>query len=777
MTMQELFGKSQLINFVTLKKNLLVLLLALSFGNVFAQKQFTVLNAQTNNPVNFVKIYSDELEIASANDRGLFSLEAKYDSSEIIVKAMGYESVSLNLKSASKSVIYLTPVMEMLSEVIVKSVIIPNKIQDIPASINIVNSTDFRRSDATNVLESLVNVPGVFVNQGALNTNKLNIRGIGSRSQYSTNRIQAFYDGIPLTTGEGDLTLDDFDQESLSRIEIIKGPSSSIYGAGLGGSINLYSNSFGETKSNIKLSTKYGSFNTEKQVFQTSNATENSIVNFTLSSLQSDGYRENGNYDRKSGLLNGSIRIGAISKLSYIANFTRLKAFIPSSINEDDFINNPQSAASAWKQSQGFESYDRGLFGGSYTQQFSDTFTNVTTVFVSFKNAFEPRPFDILKDESVSAGVRTQFNYQTQLFKRKSEFSFGANYYNEWFETGTFANLYQDFPDTGSVLGNRLSNNQQERNYYNVFAQINIDITDQWNFEAGVNVNRTSYTLRDFYNRDATNQSGDYNFDVVFSPRIGTSYEIYPGKNFYATVSQGFSIPTVSETLTPDGQINTELKPEMGTNFEIGFKGNWLNNKLYTEVSAYSIQIDNLLVANRIAEDQYVGINAGKSNHNGIEMLSNYNFAVANSIIIKPYFSLALNFFEFDEFINDGDDFSGNKLPGVPEYSSNIGIDTEINKGLVLSANYRSVGKMALNDANSDYSDTFNVLSFKAGYSFKVLKNLSFSIYSGINNLLDEKYAASILTNAIGFGNSAPRYYYPGNPRNYYAGFQVTLNL
>ena len=521
------------------------MLLALSFGNVFAQKQFTVLNAQTNNPVNFVKIYSDELEIASANDRGLFSLEAKYDSSEIIVKAMGYESVSLNLKSASKSVIYLTPVMEMLSEVIVKSVIIPNKIQDIPASINIVNSTDFRRSDATNVLESLVNVPGVFVNQGALNTNKLNIRGIGSRSQYSTNRIQAFYDGIPLTSGEGDLTLDDFDQESLSRIEIIKGPSSSIYGAGLGGSINLYSNSFGETKSNIKLSTQYGSFNTEKQVFQTSNATENSIVNFTLSSLQSDGYRENGNYDRKSGLLNGSIRIGARSKLSYIANFTRLKAFIPSSINEDDFINNPQSAASAWKQSQGFESYDRGLVGGSYTQQFSDTFTNVTTVFVSFKNAFEPRPFDILKDESVSAGVRTQFNYQTQLFKRKSEFSFGANYYNEWFETGTFANLYQDFPDTGSVLGNRLSNNQQERNYYNVFAQINIDITDQWNFEAGANVNRTSYTLRDFYNRDATNQSGDYNFDVVFSPRIGTSYEIYPGKNFYATVSQGFSIPTV----------------------------------------------------------------------------------------------------------------------------------------------------------------------------------------------------------------------------------------
>jgi iron complex outermembrane receptor protein len=44
---------------------------------------------------------------------------------------------------------------------------------------------------------------------------------------------------------------------------------------------------------------------------------------------------------------------------------------------------------------------------------------------------------------------------------------------------------------------------------------------------------------------------------------------------------------------------------------------------------------------------------------------------------------------------------------------------------------------------------------------------------AGINNVLDTKYAANILPNAIGFGTAAPRYFYPGNPVNYYGGFSV----
>jgi iron complex outermembrane receptor protein len=93
----------------------------------------------------------------------------------------------------------------------------------------------------------------------------------------------------------------------------------------------------------------------------------------------------------------------------------------------------------------------------------------------------------------------------------------------------------------------------------------------------------------------------------VWSPRLGLSYKLDNGKNLYSSVSKGFLFLQF-ESLTPEGQINTNLKPEMGWNFELGFKGNWLKNKMYTEVALYSTQISNLLVARRTANDQFIGL-------------------------------------------------------------------------------------------------------------------------------------------------------------------------
>ncbi|HZJ37020.1 MAG TPA: hypothetical protein VFD29_10385, partial [Gillisia sp.] len=53
-------------------------------------------------------------------------------------------------------------------------------------------------------------------------------------------------------------------------------------------------------------------------------------------------------------------------------------------------------------------------------------------------------------------------------------------------------------------------------------------------------------------------------------------------------------------------------------------------------------------------------------------------------------------------------------------------------------------------------------------YDWKLYKDLKIRFSGGINNVFDEKYASSVLPNAVGFGGTAPRYYYPGNPRNYF---------
>ena len=777
--MLELYGVFLQLNKTLLKNQLLVSLCILFAGNLFAQEyQFTVLNANTKEPIENVQVIQDNILIIVSDDEGHFSLANQLLSRNYKLQKIGFVTRTIKLNAEnSNQILYLVANAETLSEVIVRSGIIPQTIQRSPSSINIVNSADFSRTDATNILESFNNVPGILVNQGALNTNKISIRGIGARSQYSTNRIQSYYDGIPIATAEGDLTLDDFDQESVERIEIIKGPTSSIYGAGLGGSINLFSKTFTKEKNQAKISSQFGSYNTIKNVLQVSTSTENTSLFATVSNLNSDGYRENGNYNRTSGLINGTIKTGGNGKFTFVANFTKLKAFIPSSLNEENFNNNPQIADVAWGKSQGFESYDRGILGGSYTSSLSDKFSNTTSLFVSFRDGYEPRPFDILKENRISAGVRTRFNLQTKLFKLPSEISFGGEYYKEGYEIGTFKNLYKDFPDQGSILGDRLSSNEQDRNYTNFFAQINLAFAEKLNLELGLNVNSTRYALTDLFTEDLVNQTGNYKFETILSPRIGTSFEIAPGKNIYASVSQGFSTPNVAETLTPEGQINTNLKPETGTNYEIGFKGNWLNNNLYTELTAFSIQIENLLVAQRIAEDQYVGINAGKTDHNGIEFLTNYRFLLSKEIEVKPYLSTALNYFKFDEFVNDGDDFSGNTLPGVPTYTLNLGMDIKTTNGFEFFGNFRSVGEMQLNDANTKTTSQYELVNAKAGYTFSVFQDVDLNIYGGVNNAFNEQYAASIVTNAVGFGGKSPRYYYPGNPRNYYGGMQINYSF
>lgn len=737
------------------------------------QNQFQIVDASDIYHIIEAEIFFNNTLLTKSKD-GLFFINGNYLPGRFTLKSLGYADRSINLESKPGiQAIYLQRRAIAISEVILRSTLVPQNLQEIPAAVSVIGQKEFDRTDKVTILESLGTAPGLFINQGALNTNKITIRGIGARSQYSTNRIQSYFDEIPLATAEGELTLDDFDPESLDHIEIIKGPTSSIFGAGLGGSINLYAQSKISDGNKVKISGQVGSFNTQKYTAETALSLKNASLFASFSNLTSDGFRENGKLSKQSVVINGNIAAHKKSNLTYLANFTRLKAFIPSSINYNDFINSPTTADLSWAQSEGYESYDRGLLGLSYTHFLTEKLQNTTSTFISFRNGYEPRPFDILEEDRISTGVRTKFNWISKILNIKSEISFGGEFYTEWFQTGNFKNLYKNFPGQGSVQGDRISENKQERTFINGFGQINFEINPKFKLETGFNFNTTSYNLTDRFNSGISNQNGNYRFEPIFSPRLGASYELSKGKNFYASISRGFSIPTVAETLTPERTINTDLNPETGTNYEIGFKANWLKNKLYTEINGYTIEIENLLVAQRVAEDQYVGVNAGKTSHQGVEFLANYRFNLSENISVNPFFNGSLNQFEFRNFINNNGDFSGNKLPGVPNYTLNYGLDLKTGFGVHLYLNARKVGLIYLNDSNSGRTDSYQVVNIKTAYKLIVFGGAEAHIYFGINNIFNEKYAASILTNAVGFGGKAPRYYYPGLSRNYYGGLHL----
>jgi iron complex outermembrane receptor protein len=660
-----------------------------------------------------------------------------------------------------------------LSGITLKGSPIKNVLQNTAASVSVITSADIDKTDGIILTPVFNKIPGVTMQQGAINTNRITIRGIGARSQFGTNKIKAYFDGIPLTTGEGETTIDDIDLASIEKLEIIRGPNATSFGSGLGGVIQLFSRETTLMESFGKSTITFGSFGLLQQRLSAgySDAQTNLFASFT--DLDIEGFRANSSYNRKSFNLHGKQKMSANGTLSFLGVFTRLKAFIPSAINETDLKNNPERAAPTWAAAQGFESYDKFMVGLGYEHRFSNKWSMQSSIFSNSKEAYEPRPFDIIEDKTNAIGFRANINYKDQLLALPMEISLGTEMQYENYEYALFRNLYQSQPGKGSVQGEKFNAIKQNRNYSNYFLQMLLLLSEKLHLETGLALNRTKYSLENVFENNATAIKEPFTFGTVLSPRVGLSYKVANGKNLFASMSNGFSTPSVAETLTPSGQINTNLKPEIGWNYEIGFKGNWLKNKLYTEVTLYTTQIKNLLVARRTAEDQFVGINAGSSSHSGLEFLVNYNFVSWKSLKITPYISGSVNNFKFKEFIDGNADYSGNQLTGVPEKQFNFGLDFNIKNGFSINSSFRTMGEIPLNDSNAKYSERYSLLDLKTTYIFTVLKKVKVELNAGVNNALNERYSANILPNAVGFGSAAPRYFYPGNPVNYYGGFSV----
>lgn len=654
---------------------------------------------------------------------------------------------------------------------------IKNSLQNAASAVSIISSAAINKTDGIILTPVLNTIPGVYMQQGSLNTNRITIRGIGARSQFGTNRVKAYFNGIPLSSGEGETVIEDIDVGSIEKIEIIKGPNSTSFGSGLGGVIHLFSKETPVLESFGKATTTFGSYGLVQQRLSAGYSDANSNVYSSYSDLQTDGYRANSSYKRQAFNLHGKQKIAEKGNLSFIGIFTRLKAYIPSSLNEKDFVNNPEKAAPTWAAAQGYESYDKFLIGLGYDHQFSNKWSLKSSLFSNFKEGYETRPFDILADKINSVGLRWNVNYKDHFFSLPVELSFGTEIAMEQYKYSLYRNLYLSQPGQGSIEGEEFSAMEQKRNYGNYFLQMEVWLLENLHLETGIALNTTTYSLDEVLKPDAVTQNKTYTFGGIWSPRIGLSYKVGKGKNIYTSISKGFSVPSVAETLTPEGKINTDLKPEIGWNYELGFKGNWFGNQLYTALTLFSTQLENVLVAQRTAEDQYVGINAGSSSHPGMEFLVNYTLFESGKFQVIPYFSGALNNFKFKEFVDRGNNYSGNQLTGVPDKQLNFGLDVNSKKGITITMSYRIIGEIPMNDSNTKYSKSYALLDVKATHIFKLFKVLRTELNAGVNNALNEKYAASVLPNAVGFGAAQPRYFYPGNPINYYGGFSISYNL
>ena len=602
--------------------------------------------------------------------------------------------------------------------------------------------------------------PGVLMHSGALNTNRITIRGIGNRSPFSTNKVKAYLNEIPLTTGTGETTIEDIDLSFIEDIKIWRGPTSSIYGAGLGGVIEMKASDNYHTPSYISSNNTIGSFGLLRNTVNASVRSREKNYSFKVNanSTQSDGYRDNNEYDRKGITLFSTSYIPG--KLSVLFNYTKLKASIPSSLNEADYLNSPTKAAFTWGQIKGFEDYDKILVGLSYEQQIWDRASIDYSVFLNHRDAYESRPFNILQEKSTSIGARVLLNH---YYHDKWDLKFGTEIFREFYDWTTHVT-------NGGTIGDLLSDNEEVRSYGNLFGAFTYRFSDKLKINSGLNLNYTSYKLDDLF-QDTIDISGDHNFEPILSPRLVLSYTPKYNNEFYLLASHGFAPPSLEETLAPDGSINSDIRPERAWNFEIGTR-NYEHEKIKYEISLFTMLVNDLLVARRTALDQFIGINAGKTRHTGLEVHLDWEILQNEYSSIKLNTNYTYSNFKFKEFIDDGNDFSGNELTGTSPHILNT-ILFLMHKNIYSNLNFQYVDRQPLTDANTVYSDAYALLNFKVGYKFYLVRKWEFDIYAGLNNLFNEKYASMHQINASSFGGNAPRYYYPGLPRNYYVGVNL----
>jgi len=752
------FGKSVILHVIM---RLAVYILFFLPAWAFSQTSGLVIDQQTRLPLENVRVVLPDSSIIHTNIAGIFYLPEDRFEGKLTVSHIGYVTQQYSFRDQKYIFIEMLPDPRELTEVQVSATQFSGKLNNQPGNISLLISENNKFNSQENISGWLNQVPGIYMHHGTYNTNRLTIRGMGSRDPYGSNRVKAYLNDIPITGGDGVTVLEDLSLTGLSRIEILKGPASALYGAGLGGTLRLFTPYPGEKGFGINTLHQAGSFGLQKHALSAHYKQGNTSFAMDLGRQQSNGFRENSNYYNNHLLLTGDIFTPHVH-VGVLFSYIDMKAHIPSSLDEETFRNNPEAAAGNWNAIKGYEKYQKYLTGISINNDIGTALRMKTVLFGGQKNLYESRPFNILEDNTMNFGIRSRLVYEAPNLKA----ILGVEVLGENIDWSTFETLQGEQGDLLDAI-------RENRFYTNLFNLYHWKVSDRLRLEAGANLAFIQFRLVESNNPGYP--EGSLRYPAVFSPRLGINYQLSQNLTIFSAAGHGFSTPSFEETLLPQGIRNDELKPEKGWNLELGIRGDVWDNRFTYDITGYMLFVKDLLVTKRISEEIFTGINAGKSFHAGLESLINWTLLRGH----KPGTGLhLLHSFQYSgnsfvEFIDDGADYSGNELPGIPDYKNDLKLRWLTGINIETSMAFHMVGKQYLADDNEGIYQSYQTLDWNISYARDFSSNFGFTITLGINNILDQSYASMILINAPSFGGASPRYYYPGMPRNFY----LTLTL
>ena len=479
-----------------------------------------------------------------------------------------------------------------LKEVVVTAPLKTNP-ELIPLNVTQVTASEIETSGETSLLPVLVSkVPGLFVTERGFagygvsggSAGEVNIRGVGQG-----NKVLFMIDGQPQWAGVfGHSLSDTYVANGVERVEVVKGPSSLLYGSNaMGGSINLVTRTQNSDGLTGRARAMFGSFNTQK--FALSSGYKKDRFSATLS----------GQLDRSNGNRAGSA--------FWLANeFVQLKYAASNHWSLAGMLDMTQSKAN-----------NPGTIQKPLENMWTDIFRGTGGVYV--KNQYK----------KADGGVQGYINWGRHNVddgntpgEAPKDYLFHSTDYNMGFTAYESLYLWQantisagvDFQHWGGHVWNTAKEDESVRS---------AESKHHVNEIAGYVMMQQGF-FRDVLNVNAgvRLQHGSV-YGNVWVPQAGVIVRPGGASQIKASFSKGFRAPNIRELyLYPPA--NPDLKPEYMLNYELSYRQHFLNYNLMVGAALFYIDGRDMIQTTMI-DGRPRNVNTGKFHNKGFEIEAAYN--------------------------------------------------------------------------------------------------------------------------------------------------------
>ena len=781
-------------------KQLLVLAICLASLFSYAQNTYSgKIIDKNNNPLIGATIQSKSNinNAVISDENGNFKISLQ-ENKVVIVKFMGFTTVEFTLLE-TKNIIVLKENDEILEEIVISASREIQTRKEVPASISVISAKDIAETKALGIDQLVNDVSGVIMSTSRAASNEQHFMSV--RSPISTKSLFLYVeDGLPIrpTAVFNHNALLEMNDVAFSRVEVLKGPASSIYGSeAIGGSFNFLTknptrdftggvgfqtNDLGLTRYDVELS-QYAGDN----------------IGFYLgvqSVKREDGPLEHSDYEKFALTFKNVNHLSTTLNWTNFFNIIDYRSDMSGSLSEADYTGGNFESDQTFTERVAFAFRFRSTLDKRWNMN------NKTTLNFAFrKNDMDQNPsFRVRQGRDRNTRQLTgtgtgeinsnEFISYVGLLQHKIDFGFAnsslivgasADFSPQRYQAETIDVIVDTA--TGQNIDFTLNEGDFILNYdadifnYAGYFQYEINPTEALKLTAALRYDGFKYD----YNNLSPSVGGPLDSKNTYnnvSPKLGVNYNFSKNVGVFANYSNGFTPPQTSSlyrnSLVGVGGEVFDLKPSNYNNYEIGTYFS-LASKITGDIAFYVLDGDDTLVTLRDENDEFFNANAGKTRSYGIEYGITYK--PIDEVTISHNGTYAKHrYIEFST--NAGStlfDLSDTDRETAPSLSGNSKIIYKPNyaKGLLVSLTHELVGAYNTSFENQiDNQDgTFSTATYDGHSIFNALVSYNFKhfeVWGHALNLFDELYSTRASYNRFNSQNT----YTIGNPRAFHFGIK-----